>query len=507
MKFMGIVIASILAITISVLIVGTLLINNIIYTLNTRYFEQALNNQFAKIENTYNILEKAGLSDLEEYVENAQGQVIESISQSIKEHEYLFYVVTDDKKIIYPTSNDKIGTSDLFSKLTANSTGSCEYKLEKESFFAVYKKFDSWKWIIVISQSKHSMLASTRTYFWTIFWITFLISIIIFVFSFYLSTSLSEQISKIVASLKLFSEEVSTTSEQMSSSSWSISEGASEQASTLEEISSSLEQMASMSHQNADNASVMEKLSVTSKSSSELGYEKMNDITNAMKEIAKGSAEMKKIIKNIQEISFQTNMLSLNAGVEAARAGEQGRGFAVVAEEVRNLARKAVDFAKSTDVLITDTTSKIAQMTTMSQEASNSFEEILTVTKKVNELAAEVAAATREQSQGISQITTSITDMDKVVQENSANAEEGAAMSKGLNTNVVSLEKMIMELASIIGIENQTPNHSSENKHKVKSLPKTPMIEKNKPLVPKQEVKKPLPKKVDTFSDSEFKDF
>jgi len=148
-----------------------------------------------------------------------------------------------------------------------------------------------------------------------------------------------------------------------------------------------------------------------------------------MGEIYQASEETQKIIKTIDEISFQTNPLALNAAVEAARAGEAGAGFAVVADEVRNLAMRAAEAAKSTASLIEDTVRKIRDGSEVVKKTNNEFSRVVDSTDKMRGLIEEITVASREQAQGIEQIGKGISEMEQVIQRNAAVAEESASAS------------------------------------------------------------------------------
>ncbi|TXT46339.1 MAG: methyl-accepting chemotaxis protein [Limisphaerales bacterium] len=141
---------------------------------------------------------------------------------------------------------------------------------------------------------------------------------------------------------------------QIASASTMLAEGASEQAASLEETSASLEEMASMTKRNADSAQNAKALAAQTRAVADIGATDMGEMKNAMNEIKVSSSEVAKIVKDIDEIAFQTNILALNAAVEAARAGEAGAGFAVVADEVRNLAQRSAKSAKETAAKIED---------------------------------------------------------------------------------------------------------------------------------------------------------
>jgi len=239
------------------------------------------------------------------------------------------------------------------------------------------------------------------------------------------------------------SEQVSAAAGQISTGSQSLAEGASEQASSLEEISSSLEEMASMTQQNSENSDQAKALSLTARKSADGGTEAMNRMTQTIGKIKASSDETAKIVGTIDEIAFQTNLLALNAAVEAARAGEAGKGFAVVAEEVRNLAQRSAEAAKTTANLIEESVRNSEDGVKVTQEVGNILNEIAEGSRKVSDIISEIAAASTEQSQGISQINTAVTQLDKVTQQNAANAEESASAAEELNGQSTEMQSMV----------------------------------------------------------------
>ena len=172
-------------------------------------------------------------------------------------------------------------------------------------------------------------------------------------------------------------EMVVTAAGQMSSSSQSLSQGATEQAASLEETSASMEEMASMTRKNADATNeVVGHLREVDARANE-SNQALGDMVTSMAGIQDSSRQVAKIIKTIDEIAFQTNILALNAAVEAARAGEAGMGFAVVADEVRNLAQRSAQAAQDTAELIAQSISRAQSGTTSVERLTGSIASIM----------------------------------------------------------------------------------------------------------------------------------
>ncbi|MHB8091414.1 MAG: methyl-accepting chemotaxis protein [Syntrophales bacterium] len=267
----------------------------------------------------------------------------------------------------------------------------------------------------------------------------------------FLSIAITRPINRIVTGLREGAEQVASASNEVSASSQHLAEGASQQASSLEETAASLEEMSSMTRQNADNANQAKKMMDEARGVVEKANNQMARLTEAIGQITKSSEETGKIIKTIDEIAFQTNLLALNAAVEAARAGEAGAGFAVVADEVRSLALRSAEAAKTTSDLIEKTIKAVKNGNEITIATQAAFSANADISRKINQLVEEIAAASQEQDNGIGQVNTAVSEMDKVTQRTAANAEESAATAEEMNAQAQQLKKYVDELAEVIG--------------------------------------------------------
>ncbi len=270
------------------------------------------------------------------------------------------------------------------------------------------------------------------------------------ILAFIIIRGITKPVNRIVKDLNQGSDQVASASEQLSSASQQLAEGSSEQASALEETSATLNEATSMIQQTTENTNQASILSKKTKESAVSGNNQMQEMMGAMSEIKKSSDEISKIIKVIDEIAFQTNILSLNAAVEAARAGEAGAGFAVVAEEVRNLAHRSAQAAKDTAVIIEKNIQLSDKGVSVAEKVGNALIEINEHATKVNSLIDEINAASNEQAQGINQINTAVAQMEQVTQQNAANAEESASASEELSAQAESMKEIVSQLNMLV---------------------------------------------------------
>ncbi len=242
------------------------------------------------------------------------------------------------------------------------------------------------------------------------------------------------------AKLKLTNgEDLERYSSGMTSSMDNLAAKANEQAASLEETAAAVEEITSITRNNAENASKMAELGQTVRSSVTTGQDLASKTASSMDEINEKVTAINDAIDVIDQIAFQTNILSLNAAVEAATAGEAGKGFAVVAQEVRNLAARSAEAAKEIKDLVEDANLKANEGKKISDNMINGYEELNTHISETIHIIEDVSSASKEQMSGIEQINDAVTMLDRVTQENASEANqvksiagEVATMSKDI---------------------------------------------------------------------------
>lgn len=209
-----------------------------------------------------------------------------------------------------------------------------------------------------------------------------------------------------------------------------LSSASNEQAASLEETAASLEEITSIIRETAQRASEMAKLSAETKKSAEHGMHLTGRTVATMDEIAKSAAKINEAVAIIENIAFQTNILSLNAAVEAATAGDAGKGFAVVAQEVRNLASRSAQAASTIKQLAEDAQKKTLDGKSASDDMIVSFKELSSKIETTAEIVELVAHSTREQMGGVEQISDTVTQLDQTTQENATSAVQASSIAE-----------------------------------------------------------------------------
>ena len=253
-----------------------------------------------------------------------------------------------------------------------------------------------------------------------------------------------------VSDLNACSEQTASASQQVATASQSLADGSSRTAASLEETSASMEEMSSLVRGAAQNTDSAAALASEAQQTGEKGASAMGQLATAIAEIKANADQTAKIVKTIDEIAFQTNLLALNAAVEAARAGDAGKGFAVVAEEVRNLAQRAGQAARTTAELIEKSVHSAERGVNLSANVNGLVGEMTQSSKKVTTLVGEIASSTREISTGIDQVVKAVRQMDQVTQATAANAEENSAVGEELSAQARSLADLVGDLEVMI---------------------------------------------------------
>ena len=203
-----------------------------------------------------------------------------------------------------------------------------------------------------------------------------------------------------------------------------LSTKANQQAASLEETAAALEEITSITRNNAQNAAKMSTLGETVKKAVLSGQSLASKTAISMEEINEKVTAINEAITVIDQIAFQTNILSLNAAVEAATAGEAGRGFAVVAAEVRNLANRSADAAKEIKALVEDANLKANAGKDISTEMIEGYEILNKHISETITIIHDVSSGSKEQMTGIEQINDTVTMLDRVTQENANSANQ-----------------------------------------------------------------------------------
>lgn len=264
------------------------------------------------------------------------------------------------------------------------------------------------------------------------------------------SENVKKSVSNVLGDLSETSTNLDSISRELTTAGHKLAEGSTQQAASIQETSSTLEESSSMVHQTTQNTKEADSLAKQAKEFADKGDVEMKTMLDSMEELKRSSAEISKIIKVIDEIAFQTNILSLNAAVEAARAGDAGKGFAVVAEEVRNLAQRSAQAAKDTAGIIESNISLSERCLVITGQVSGSLVEIKEETHKVSELLEEISTASQEQEIGIGQINQAISQMEHVLHANASTAQESATSAEQLGIYADTIKTIMNELSYLI---------------------------------------------------------
>lgn len=263
-----------------------------------------------------------------------------------------------------------------------------------------------------------------------------------------IEASMAKMIDEIVRTMKeirLSAEHVTSGSDSVSAGAKALANGATEQASSVEELSATLDLISSTAYENLENARNVDELSNTVGVVVANSLEQMRQLTKSILEIQIASSEIGKIIKTVDDIAFQSNILALNASVEAARAGQAGKGFAVVAEEVRVLSQKSAQSAKNISDLIQNSLKAVERGVELTERANKALFDVEEHAKQVIGSVTKIVQSTEKQFSSIEEVSVGINQISTVVQANAATSEQSAAISEELNGQALVMDRLISQ--------------------------------------------------------------
>jgi len=334
----------------------------------------------------------------------------------------------------------------------------------------------------------------------------FLVLVTLFVVCFCYVTirKLSRSISSSVEELMSTAQHVHSAANQLSASSQTMSSDALTSATSIEETVSHIEKLKNMVNENSAKAQEANKIAHENSVTARKGEGDIKALLTSMNDIIESSKQVEEITRVIDEIAFQTNLLSLNAAVEAARAGEHGKGFSVVADAVRSLAQRSAVAAKDIDSLVKSTLQKTQQGSLVASNGEKALQDILESSTGVADLVSEIARGSLQQSERIEAVSDATGKLDIVTQANARASQHTATASDALLSQSKFLNRVVAGLASLVDsrvarkfVKEKKPKKNTSRRNSSLGMSETQLIQiigDGKAGIPTPAVAKKMPR-------------
>ncbi|WP_372654158.1 methyl-accepting chemotaxis protein [Halobacteriovorax sp.] len=516
----------------------------------------------SELQSLYDSLKSSGKDDASIFIINKSGDVLSSLGRNEK-NEYTI-LRTLDKNLF----NSKNEVSLLLQKVKSGSLVSKNFFSEENTLYS-FRKIENEKfinsigWSVIVGMNPDVAFKDIKTLRELFYWTFGIMLVICLVVSYLISSNLYNKLSEVILGLKESFGRTAGLVGDLQGMSSNVSDMSTHQASAIQETASTLDEVSQMVKMSAQNAERSVEVAKSSENNANEGKKIVSQVVNSMNEIKTSNDEIleqttssnKKfndIVKVINEISektnvindivFQTKLLSFNASVEAARAGEHGKGFAVVAEEIGSLAQMSGKAADEISDILNESVSTVEKIVSESQsgieqimvKSKSKIDEGISISgkcdsalnsiaedvKRVAVMADEISTATREQELGVSQIAEAMNQLQEATHKNSEIADNTLNCSKQLNEESIFLNSVVQSLEDEVkgGKKDIRPKVSTKKEEKkiVKVEPKEKKVETKKNQVaaaPLEDVKvdgnkaaKPVISEIPDSSDSRFED-
>ncbi len=306
-----------------------------------------------------------------------------------------------------------------------------------------------------------------------------------------ITSSIRGIVHNISRSLSRKTEETLATADQFHHAGEKIALQASQQAAAVQQTSASVIQLSAATRRTTERAEDARSLASDARSAAERGATEMKSMNDALDTVRSSGQHLKQsmtslgelskdislVMREIDAVAFQTNILALNAGVEAARAGSHGKGFAVVAEEVRNLAQRSAGAARRSGERIESVLHRIEEGSRRSEEVLQRVEAIARAAESVDSqlrsivervrtvdtMMNEIASAAREQDGGLQHINQAVREIEQITQSNAGAAQETAIAARLLREQAASVQQSVLELSSrVLGSSHRHDEEEEE---------------------------------------------
>ena len=257
---------------------------------------------------------------------------------------------------------------------------------------------------------------------------------------------MSMRLSSLVSEIRNSASLVNHTGQQVSDGSARLASRTDEQASSLRVSVEAINDLAAAVARNSDAACDLNGLTSRLTQEAEDGHAAMQDTMEAMEQMRRASERVAQVVAVIDDVAFQTSMLSLNAAIEASRAGEAGKGFAIVATEVRQLAQRCAESAEQIRSHIGDASAQVGVSSEKLARTSQSLDALLAGVREVSASLQQISESSAQQSQELQQVTMSVGNLDEITRENAALVEESSTASHALVNRAGKLREAVASM-------------------------------------------------------------